>query len=997
MTPAIWMSPETTSINRLPMLNVPHLMSISLDGEWNFQLLDHPEQTPSKRWQKIPVPGLWTMINGQQPFGDKPIYTNTQMPWDHLPPTVPNENPTGIYEREFTLPSTWKGKRVVLHLGGFESVAIVSVNGREVGVGKDSHLASEFDITKYLNGGSNRIEIKVIKWSDANFIEDQDQWWHGGISRSVKLYATDNVFIERLYTTPELLSDNKTGTLRVRAQISSNDDSSFLNYSLKVKIHGLKGAVTSAPVISKKSPNWTERTFTERIANDDKFLARYWDGKYPANTKAALETIKQIIPGPLDFTIKVPGIKPWSAESPTLYDVEFELVDPTGQVIEITHQKVGFRRVEIKGVDFLVNGQPIIFYGINRHDFNKQTGRVLSRELLRQDLLELKRWNFNAVRTSHYPNDPAFLDLCDELGFYVIGEANVESHAFYETLCDDQRYLNTWVERVARMIQRDIHHPSVVMWSLGNESGAGMNHRAAASYARAFDSTRPLHYEGAINGNWTINKDLTDVVCPMYPEIASIISYAKSKKADRPLIMCEYSHAMGNSNGTLAEYWEAIHSLRGLQGGFIWEMWDHGLDQTLPDGRVRSAYGGDYGEIKHDDNFVCDGMFFPDRSPKPALYEFKYLAAPITISTKSAKSGRFQIFNKQFFRDLRDYKLRYEITVNGKVQATGDVKLPAVKPRKSAVFSIPASALKNGNLVGERFVNFSISLAVGTPWAHPNFEVGWEQFALPAKPLPKARPSKKPERYVNEKGEILLPFTEAAPKLTLWRAANDNDRLGHTEAKWNKWGLRNLKRSNVAVKHRGSTSTVTSIWKTESGISIKQVQVVESVESGLRITETISLPKQLDDVARVGINFELNGDLDQIVYFGPGPAETVPDRKIGKIHRWSSSVAEQYVPYIYPQENGSHVGVRWFSLSNRTNHGLYFQFDKPLILTATPMRSADLADATHNIFVEPSGNTVVTIDIAQRGVGTASCGPDTLEKYKIKPGTYKWSWTVLNF
>ena len=243
----------------------------------------------------------------------------------------------------------------------------------------------------------------------------------------------------------------------------------------------------------------------------------------------------------------------------------------------------------------------------------------------------------------------------------------------------------------------------------------------------------------------------------------------------------------------------------------------------------------------------------------------------------------------------------------------------------------------------------------------------------------------------------LLPFTEAAPKLTLWRAANDNDRLGPTEAKWNEWGLRNLKRSNVSVKHRGSTSTVTSIWKTESGISIKQVQVVESVESGLRITETISLPKQLDDVARVGINFELNGDLDQVVYFGPGPAETVPDRKIGKIHRWSSSVAEQYVPYIYPQENGSHVGVRWFSLSNRTNHGLYFQFDKPLILTATPMRSADLADATHNIFVEPSGNTVVTIDIAQRGVGTASCGPDTLEKYKIKPGTYKWSWTVLNF
>ncbi|MFM8964812.1 MAG: glycoside hydrolase family 2 TIM barrel-domain containing protein, partial [Actinomycetota bacterium] len=369
--------------------------------------------------------------------------------------------------------------------------------------------------------------------------------------------------------------------------------------------------------------------------------------------------------------IKVPNISPWSAESPTLYDVEYELVDPSGQVIEITTQKIGFRRVEIKEIELLVNGQPVIFYGINRHDFNRETGRVLTRDLMRQDLLELKRWNFNAVRTSHYPNDPALLDLCDELGFYVVGEANIESHAFQNTLCNDQKYLNAWVDRVARMIQRDIHHPSVVLWSLGNESGAGLNHRAAAQYARFFDPTRPLHYEGAIRGNWTINHDLTDVVCPMYPEISAIISYAKSKKATRPLIMCEYSHAMGNSNGTIAEYWDSVHSLKGLQGGFIWEMWDHGLNQRLEDGTIRSAYGGDYGEVKHDGNFVCDGMFFPDRSPKPALQEFKYLAAPVKISAKNLKAGRFEIFNKQFFNDLREFKLRYEITVNGKVALSG--------------------------------------------------------------------------------------------------------------------------------------------------------------------------------------------------------------------------------------------------------------------------------------------------------------------------------------
>ena len=979
------------------MLNIGHLMSISLDGDWNFQLLDRPDQEPSKRWQTIPVPGLWTMINGEQPFGDKPIYTNTQMPFEQLPPFVPEENPTGIYEREFSLPNTWKNKRVVLSIGGFESVAILSINGNEVGVAKDSRLAAEFDITNFLNNGSNRIQIKVIKWSDATFIEDQDQWWHGGITRSVKLYATEEVFIERLYPTPGLLADNKTGTLHVRAHINSINDASIVNYKLRVKVIGVKGASEVAPVISKKAPQWTEKSAEEKQAGDDYFHGAYWDGSMPKAKFEAFLATENIIPGPLEFTIKVPNISPWSAESPTLYDVEYELVDPSGQVIEITTQKIGFRRVEIKGNELLVNGQPVIFYGINRHDFNRETGRVLTRDLMRQDLLELKRWNFNAVRTSHYPNDPAFLDLCDELGFYVVGEANIESHAFQNTLCNDQKYLNAWVDRVARMIQRDIHHPSVVLWSLGNESGAGLNHRAAAQYARSFDPTRPLHYEGAIRGNWTINHDLTDVVCPMYPEISAIISYAKSKKATRPLIMCEYSHAMGNSNGTIAEYWDAVHSLKGLQGGFIWEMWDHGLNQRLEDGTIRAAYGGDYGEVKHDGNFVCDGMFFPDRSPKPALQEFKYIAAPVKISAKNLKTGRFEIFNKQFFNDLREFKLRYEITVNGKVALSGDVKLPVVKARKNAIFTIPAKSLKAGDGVGERFINFNLESSVSKPWSHMGTEVAWSQFALAAKPLPKAKPAKEGRNFVSQDGLILLPSCEVAPKLTLWRAPTDNDLIGHIAEKWDKWGLRDLSRSNVQVTHKGATTRITTTWKTSAGITLKHQQLVESVVDGIRVTETVTLPKQLDDVARIGTNLELSGDLDQLVYFGTGPFETMPDRAIGKIHRWSSSVYDQYVPYVKPQENGGHVGVRWFSISNRTNHGVYFQLDKPRMVTVTPMRSADLADATHNVFVNKCGNTVVTIDVAHRGVGTASCGPDTLDKYRIKPGVYKWSWTALSF
>ena len=997
MKTPVWISPETTSVNRLPMLNIGHLMTISLDGEWNFQLLDRPDQEPSKRWQSIPVPGLWTMINGEQPFGDKPIYTNTQMPFDELPPLVPEDNPTGVYEREFSLPNSWKNKRIVLSIGGFESVAILSINGQEVGVAKDSRLASEFDITNFVGNGSNQIQIKVVKWSDATFIEDQDQWWHGGITRSVKLYATEEVFIERLYPTPGLLADNKTGTLHVRAHINSINNAPIANYKLRAKVIGIKGASEAAPVVVKRAPQWTEKSAEEKRAGDDYFHGKYWDGNMPKGKFEAFLATETVIPGPLEFTIKVPNISPWSAESPTLYDVEYELVDPTGQVIEITTQKVGFRRVEIKGNELLVNGQPVIFYGINRHDFNRETGRVLTRDLMRQDLLELKRWNFNAVRTSHYPNDPAFLDLCDELGFYVVGEANIESHAFQYTLCDDQKYLVAWVDRVARMIQRDIHHPSVVMWSLGNESGAGLNHRAAAQYARFFDPTRPLHYEGAIRGNWTINHDLTDVVCPMYPAISSIISYAKSKKALRPLIMCEYSHAMGNSNGTIAEYWEAVHSLKGLQGGFIWEMWDHGLNQRLEDGTIRSAYGGDYGEARHDDNFVCDGMFFPDRSPKPALQEFKSIAAPVKISAKNLKTGRFEILNKQFFNDLKDYKLRYEITVNGKVAQVGDVKLPRLKARKSAPFTVPAKSLKAGEGAGERFINFTLEYATSKSWAHLGSEVASCQFALASKALPKAKPSKAANEFVSTDGLILLPHSEVEPKLTLWRAPTDNDRIGHIAEKWEKWGLRDLTRTNSQVSRKGANSRILTTWKTGAGISIKHTQIVERVEDGIRVTESVTLPKQLDDVARVGINFELSGDLDQYVYFGSGPFETMPDRSIGKIHRWSSKVSEQYVPYIKPQENGGHVGVRWFSLSNRTNHGIYVQLDKPRIVTVTPYRSTDIAEATHNVFLKESGNTVVTIDAIQRGVGTASCGPDTLDKYKIKPGTYKWSWTALSF
>ena len=979
------------------MLNIEHFEQISLDGTWRFQLLHSPTEKLGKRWASIPVPGLWTMQEPSEVFFDKPIYTNTQMPFEEFPPFVPAENPTGIYERDFEVPKSWDGKRIVLHLGGYESVALVYINGQEVGLTKDSRLAAEFDVTQFVRSGNNVLRIDVTKWSDATFIEDQDQWWHGGITRSIKLYATNKVFIERFKSVAGLEKDGTTGTLSIEADLGSLDDLSTDGYTFRASITELpkvKSANLEKTIKNFTSPTWTGRDADLKKRSDDYFHGKFWDGNLPADAKAAIMEGEPYPHGKVVLETRIPKVNPWSAELPNLYTLHIELIDPNGTIIEVSQQRIGFRAIVIKGQDFLVNGQPVIFYGINRHDFNRFTGRVLTRDDMRQDLLELKRWNFNAVRTSHYPNDAAFLDLCDELGFYVIGEANIESHAFISSICNDTKYLTAFVDRVGRMVQRDIHHPSVVMWSLGNESGAGTNHEAAAAFARSFDPSRPLHYEGGIRGNWMGSHSLTDVIAPMYPTINAIKEYAKSPKADRPLIMCEYSHAMGNSNGTLAEYWEVIESTRGLQGGFIWEMWDHGPVQTMPDGSKRNAYGGDYGETKHDGNFCCDGMVFPDRTAKPAMHEFKAIAAPILITGVKAATGQFKIFNKNFFKDLSQYQLQWSITCDGVIQDGGVVKLPKVAPRKSSNFKITSKKLAKGAARGERFITFSLVSIASTPWALPMSEVAWNQVALPSTALMPVKKAKELGDVVDEHGQIILPYGIVAPSVSLWRAPTDNDRIGHIASKWESYGVREISRTDCVVRQTPTSIKISNTWQTSSGVSIKHTQLITPVVNGFTVKEAVTIPKAFADLARVGTLFELDGSLSDLVYFGTGPHESYPDRKIGRIARYVSTVAAQYIPYVRPQENGGHAAVRWFEVTNAGGNGLRFAMAKPAQVSVTPNRDAELADATHDVEVNACGNTVVHIDAAHRGVGTASCGPDTLDKYIIKTGVHTWEWTV---
>jgi len=992
-----WNSPETTSINREPMLNIVHEDSLSLDGQWDFQLLRSPDDQPGRTWTTIPVPGLWTMQEVSHVFWDRPIYTNVQMPFDELPPFVPTLNPTGIYERDFTVLDNWIGERIVLQIGGFESVAILSVNGVEVGMAKDSRLAADFEISRYVNPGTNRIQIKVVKWSDATYIEDQDQWWHGGITRSVKLFITPKVHVSRFYPTIGLKSDGKTGTLDIRAFIAAAQDASFIGYSLVAKVEGVaRSKALKATVQGSSRIEWTEMPAEIQAISADFFRGTYWDGKVPASVMSIVDKIEPPTPGMVHLKAEFPNIKAWSAEVPHLYYLHVELKDPTGQVIERFTQRIGFRDVSIKGRNFLVNGKRVIIYGVNRHDFNRKTGRVLTVADMRADLLEMKKFNFNAIRTSHYPNDPALLDLADELGFYVIGEANIESHAFQDSLCNDQRYLTPWVDRVARMAQRDIHHPSVIMWSLGNESGSGSNHAAAAAYLRTFDPSRPLHYEGAIRPYWTANHALTDVVCPMYPSIDAIISYAKSSIGTRPLIMCEYSHAMGNSNGTLAEYWQAIHSLPGLQGGFIWEFWDHGIEQTLYDGTKRSAYGGDFGEERHDGNFCCDGMVFPDRSPKPAMSEFKAIAAPFLITAASASSGTFRVKNKNFFIDSKDYEIAWNISVEGEVLDYGRLKLPVIPPQTFAAAKVSSKFLKSASEFGERFITFSIIKKSVTDWAPAHSEVGWAQFKLPSKAIPKTKVMAPVQlaSNINEDGSIYMGFGSFIPKLNLYRAPTDNDRIGNISQRWHDWGVDDLVRNKLKISKSGNSYRVSSTYKTSSGIEIKHVQMISEIVDGFRIIEETTLPTVLHDVARVGTTFELDSDFSRMRYFGAGPNETYPDRHLSPIGRYESSVVDQYVGYVKPQENGGHADVRWVEISNNHRQTVRIELDKPGQVSVTPYRAIDLTTATHNVELKKSSVTVVAIDTIHRGIGTASCGPDTLPRYLIKPGKYTLAYTL---
>ncbi|MEH0417107.1 glycoside hydrolase family 2 TIM barrel-domain containing protein [Streptomyces sp. B21-083] len=960
-----WESPEVTSWGRLPMNAVDRrAQARSLDGDWRFQLLPTPTSEVGDDWSSARVPGAWTL----QDTDDLPWYTNVQMPWADFPPDSPMANPTGVYEREFDIPAEWAGRRIVLQVGAAESVLLVHVDGRPVGISKDSHLAAEFDLSDLVwPGGSATLRLTVVKWSDATHIEDQDQWWHGGITRSVLLYATD----------PLYLAD-----VTVRAPASGE-----LRVDCRVRDAG--GALPEGWYVTGEIDG-------ELLLQDAEF----------DRLNAEDDRVSDFLGEPR-LCAHVSDVRTWNAETPELYGLTVRLHRADGTVADTAYQRVGFRDVEIVGRDLLVNGERIYVRGVNRHDFHPLTGRTVSYDDQRADLVLLKRFGFNAIRTAHYPNDPALYDLADELGFYVVDEADIESHDHAHEIADDPRYLNAFVDRVSRMVLRDKNHPSVIIWSLGNESDYGANHDAAAGWLRRHDPTRPLQYEGAAKLGWADPAVASDIACPMYAPLEDCVAHAMSGEQTKPIVQCEYSHAMGNSNGTLADHWAAIESTPGLQGGFIWEFWDHGILQSVNSGRpagragaglydngvaapgMRWAYGGDFGETIHDGAFIADGVVFPDRTPKPVMYEHREIAAPVRL--EAFRHEGLVVANHQCFRGLDWLAGTWELALADGRTLTAPAELPDLRPGETAAVPLPFELPADG---GEAWLTLRVTTAGDEPWAPRGTEICVPQLLLrPADEMSETVVA-GPGIRVDGDGLLIHPLLASAPVLSLWRAPTDNDELGGMAARWQDWGLDTLVRKAVDVRRDGGRVTVLAEYAANAGV-IRHEQVFTPVQGGIRVEETVELPDAYTDVARVGSVFETVSGLDLLEWYGQGPWESYPDRAAGApVGHHSAPVDSLFTPYLRPQESGGRHGVRQFRLSAPDATGLSVVLDRPRQVSVTRYRAEELAAATHHDQLRPRLGCVVHIDAAHRGLGTASCGPDTFPSYLLQPGTHRWAWTL---
>ena len=892
---------------------------LDLNGLWKFNWVSKPDDRPLEfhknnydvsTWDDIEVPNSWQL----QGYG-QPIYTNVQEPFvDPEPPRPPQDNnPVGSYRRNFEIVEGWDNGTIMLHFDGVKSAFFVWVNGKKVGYSEGSMTPAEFNITKFVQPGINSLAVQVLRWSDAAYIEDQDFWRLSGIYRDVYLMHAPEIHIRHFKAIAGLVNDYTDGRLDLTTHVKNYSKQSQQVSGIGQIFDGDQQIVAEFPL----------QKFTLG-AGEEKTLENH---------------------------IELANVKQWSAEIPNLYTLVLSLKDNNGASFEFISTRLGFRSVELKNGQMLVNGKPIIIKGVNRHEHDPITGRTVSEESMVEDIKLMKKFNVNAVRTSHYPNDPRWYELCDEYGLYLYDEANLESHAFWSKFTLDPLWKKAFVERAERMVLRDVNHPSIIVWSLGNEAGYGPNHDVMADWIRNYDPSRLIHYEGKEPGYGPLPNHY-DIIANMYPSVDLMIKL-HDENPERPVILCEYSHAMGNSNGNIFKYWDAIYQYPRIQGGFIWDWVDQGLLRTDDNGSYY-VYGGDFGEVLHDGNFCINGLVSPDRQPHPGFYEVKHHMQNVKVTWDEQDINKYKLENRYFFQNLDHLVGKWELLQDGISQATGDIELSNMTPGTSIGLQLPIfTKTRRQSTDHEYAVNFTFKLRENTPWAKQGHQVASDQIVIQenaqllvnsasSSSFPRLNIEQSDDQLRAAAGSSDFTFDLVSGELTsvlvnrvemlgavlshnIWRAPTDNDEGGDAASFAQRWldaGYDKLSREvlSVEVDKRSKQALrirVNERYPAKTGDITTRISYTVFGNGDLHVDVQTDVSSLLPVLPKIGMTFKMAETFSEMKWYGRGSHESYADRKHGApLGIYTGSVAEQYHPYVRPQENGNKTDVRWGAIHN---------------------------------------------------------------------------------
>ncbi len=1008
----------------------------SLNGPWRFHWSPRPEDRPAEffhesfdvsQWDMIDVPSNWQM----QGYG-VPIYTSSQYPFKVNPPRVTGtpsrdwtayrlRNPVGSYRRTFTVPAAWAGRRVFLHFAGVKSAFYVWINGQRIGYSQGSMTPAEFDITEALRDDDNSVAVEVYRWSDGSYLEDQDMWRFSGIYRDVLLYSTPDVRISDFAVRTDLDADYRDAELLIKPELACYGDPAIRDWTVQAHLYD----PADKPVFDQ--PLSTDAT---EILNA-KFSANVLNARTPQRGPAPFAWLSARVSNP----------QKWTAETPILYSLVLTLNDARGNVVEAVSCRVGFREVEVKDGRLLVNGKPVRLYGVNRHEHDPDRGRAVTVQRMIQDITLMKQFNINAVRTSHYPNNPRWYELCDEYGLYVMDEANAETHGVRGLLANEPTWQAAFVDRGIRMVERDKNHPSIIIWSLGNEAGYGPNFAAMSAWIRDFDPTRPIHYEGA-QASLEDRDDprdplAVDFISRMYPRAEPlydsqentrwprILHLAQDPRDNRPVLMCEYAHAMGNAIGNLKEYWDEIDSNPRMVGGFIWDWVDQGLRRKTDDGVEYMAYGGDFGDKPNLKDFCLNGVVFADRTIPPKAWEVKKVYQPISIEPVDETGARVSITNRYAFTNLSALEGRWSLTCDGVQVQSGALASLDLAPGSEKEVTLDVQPVTKPEPGADYWLRVSFHLKQGTLWAHAGHEVAWQQmpYAVPAVASTRQTAALSPLSISDEGTQIQIKgqaFTATfdrtagtlvslvyggkemlaqsqGPVLQTYRAITSNDKaFGSGRARdWQRAGLNRLTREvrNVTVQSQGTRSVhieVLAVSSTHGGAGFNHHATwTVRGDGSIELDNRFEPFGQLPPLPRIGVVMHLSGDLKNLRWYGRGPHENYVDRnQSAEMGIWTSTIDEQYVPYPRPQETGTKTDVRWLTLTAGDGTGLIVTAEPDMAMSALPYTADELDQATHTYELKRRDDVVLSLDAKHSGLGNGSCGPGVLPQYEIAPANY---------